>query len=106
VWHHWLEALLRDHTLIRYDERGCGLSDWTFEDFSFDAWLHDLETMIDANGPQQPFSLLGISQGAPIAMLRSIRRRTETSGNHVGYRRSALQRSRQHDRAGANCADS
>jgi pimeloyl-ACP methyl ester carboxylesterase len=28
VWRHWLNELSREHTLVRYDERGCGLSDW------------------------------------------------------------------------------
>ena len=32
VWRHWWEALSRHHTLVRYDERGCGLSDWDVDD--------------------------------------------------------------------------
>jgi DNA-binding SARP family transcriptional activator len=28
IWQHWLEALASRYTLIRYDERACGLSDW------------------------------------------------------------------------------
>lgn len=67
VWRHWLRELSRDHTLVRYDERGCGLSDWEVEDFSFDAWVRDLETIADARGLDR-FPLLGISQGAAVAI--------------------------------------
>ncbi len=48
VWSHLLIELSRQHTLIRYDERGCGLSDREVADLSFDAWLHDLETVVEA----------------------------------------------------------
>ena len=37
--------------LIRFDERGCGLSEWDVEDFSFEAWVRDLEAVVDAAGP-------------------------------------------------------
>lgn len=57
VWRHWWESFSQDYNLIRYDERGCGLSDWDVPDFSFDAWVRDLETVVDA------LALLGISQG-------------------------------------------
>ena len=72
MWRHWLEELARDHLLVRYDERGCGLSDWTVEDFSFDAWVRDLETVVDALGLDR-FPLLGISQGGPVAITYAIR---------------------------------
>jgi alpha-beta hydrolase superfamily lysophospholipase len=54
-------------TLVRYDERGCGLSDWAVLDFSFEAWVQDLETVIDTVQLDR-FALLGISQGAGVAM--------------------------------------
>ena len=72
VWRHWLEELARDHLLVRYDERGCGLSDWTVEDFSFDGWVRDLETVVDALGLDR-FPLLGISQGGPVAITYAVR---------------------------------
>ena len=37
VWRHWLLAMAEEHTAIRYDERGCGLSDWEVDRFGFDA---------------------------------------------------------------------
>src|SRR5512134_3298258 len=47
VWRHWLRELSHEHTLIRYDERGSGLSDRNVEDLSFEAWVHDLEGLVD-----------------------------------------------------------
>ncbi len=72
VWRHWLVELSRRFRLVRYDERGCGLSDWEVPDFSFDAWVNDLETVVDAVGLDR-FALLGISQGGPVAMAYAAR---------------------------------
>jgi pimeloyl-ACP methyl ester carboxylesterase/DNA-binding winged helix-turn-helix (wHTH) protein len=66
VWKHWIAALASHHVLVRYDERGCGLSDWSVQDLSFDAWVRDLETVVDASGLER-FALLGISQGGAVA---------------------------------------
>jgi pimeloyl-ACP methyl ester carboxylesterase/DNA-binding winged helix-turn-helix (wHTH) protein len=67
VWRHWWRALSARYQLVRYDERGCGLSDWDVEEFSLDAWVTDLEAVVDAAGLDR-FVLLGISQGGPVAM--------------------------------------
>lgn len=64
---HWVEEVSRHHRLVWYDGRGCGLSDRHVDDISFDAWLRDLEAVIDACGAER-FVLLGISQGAAIAV--------------------------------------
>ena len=72
VWRHWLEALAESHELIRYDERGCGLSGWDVEDFTLEAWVQDLEAVVDAAGVER-FPLLGISQGGPIAITYAVR---------------------------------
>ena len=50
--------------LVRYDERGCGLSDWDVDGFGLDAWVDDLELVVDAAGLDR-FPLLGLSQGGP-----------------------------------------
>jgi pimeloyl-ACP methyl ester carboxylesterase len=47
VWRPWLAELSRDHQYIRYDQRGCGLSDSAVTDFSLDAWVGDLEAVVD-----------------------------------------------------------
>lgn len=72
VWRHWLVELSRHHRLVRYDERGCGLSDWDIAAPSFDSWVHDLETVVDATGLER-FPLLGISQGAAVAVTYAAR---------------------------------
>lgn len=61
-----VRLLSPDHQLIRYDARGSGLSDRDVEDFSLDASVIDLTTVIDALGHEQ-VSLVGQSQGAAIA---------------------------------------
>jgi pimeloyl-ACP methyl ester carboxylesterase/DNA-binding winged helix-turn-helix (wHTH) protein len=72
VWRHWWLELSARHHLVRYDERGCGLSDWDVEDFSLEAWVTDLETVVDAAGLDR-FVLLGISQGGPVALTYAVR---------------------------------
>lgn len=72
VWRHWLRELSRNHTLVRYDQRGCGLSDWDVKDFSLDAWVRDLETVVETLKLER-FPLLGISQGGCIAIAYAVR---------------------------------
>jgi pimeloyl-ACP methyl ester carboxylesterase/DNA-binding CsgD family transcriptional regulator len=67
VWRHWLVGLAERHTLIRYDERGCGLSDRDVEDLSLDARVADLRAVIEAAGAQR-VALLGMSQSGPVAI--------------------------------------
>jgi pimeloyl-ACP methyl ester carboxylesterase/DNA-binding winged helix-turn-helix (wHTH) protein len=72
VWRHWVRDLSSRHTFIRYDERGCGLSDWSVTDFSFDDWVSDLESVVEALGLER-FPLLGVSQGAAVAVAYAAR---------------------------------
>jgi pimeloyl-ACP methyl ester carboxylesterase/DNA-binding CsgD family transcriptional regulator len=67
IWRHWLEALGQRHTVVRYDERGCGLSDSQAGDPSVETWVGDLDAVVDAAGLDR-FTLLGVSQGAAIAV--------------------------------------
>lgn len=71
VWRHWLRELSRGRRLIRYDERGNGLSDWQVEDLSFDTCLRDLEAVIEAAGLER-FPMLGISQGCAFAIAYAV----------------------------------
>jgi pimeloyl-ACP methyl ester carboxylesterase/DNA-binding CsgD family transcriptional regulator len=72
VWRHWLLGLSRYHKLVRYDERGCGLSDWDVNEFSVDVWVRDLETVVETLDLAR-FPLLGISQGGPVAIVYAMR---------------------------------
>ncbi len=72
VWRHWFRELGRHHTVIRYDARGNGLSDWQVEDLEFPALVADLEAVVDAARLER-FSLLGISQGGAVAIEYAVR---------------------------------
>jgi pimeloyl-ACP methyl ester carboxylesterase len=72
VWRPWLEALSSRHTLVRFDPRGCGLSDRDVPELSFETWVSDLETVVRAAGLDR-FALLGPSQGGPIAVAYTVR---------------------------------
>jgi pimeloyl-ACP methyl ester carboxylesterase/DNA-binding CsgD family transcriptional regulator len=71
VWRHWLAELGDGHTLVRYDERGCGLSDHELGELSVDTWVADLETVVDATEVDR-FTLLGVSQGAAVAIVYAV----------------------------------
>ena len=72
IWRHLYRELSRDHTLIRYDARGNGLSDRDVEDVSFETFVGDLETVVDAAGLER-FALLGISQGCAVSIAYAVR---------------------------------
>ncbi len=72
IWGDTFRALATDHTFIRYDERGNGLSDWDVPDISFDAFLHDLETVVDSQSLGR-FPLLGMSQGCAVSIEYAVR---------------------------------
>jgi len=67
VTRHWVAELARANLYVRYDSRGCGLSDRQVERISLEAWIEDLEAVVDTLGIER-FPLLGISQGAAIAV--------------------------------------
>ncbi|TQK70321.1 alpha/beta fold hydrolase [Nocardioides sp. SLBN-35] len=67
VWRHFLDDLGDVATVVRYDERGFGLSEWDVTDFSLPRRLADLETLVDAAGLDR-FAVLGMSGGAPVAV--------------------------------------
>jgi pimeloyl-ACP methyl ester carboxylesterase/DNA-binding CsgD family transcriptional regulator len=69
---HWVDHMALTHELLWYDARGCGLSDREVDELSLDAWVRDLEAVADASG-QERFVLLGISQGAAIAIRYAVR---------------------------------
>jgi pimeloyl-ACP methyl ester carboxylesterase len=72
IWSPLFRELAHDHQFIRYDERGNGLSDWDVQDLSFEAFVNDLENVVDATGLDK-FALLGISQGAAVSIEYAVR---------------------------------
>ena len=71
IWRHWLQELSRGCRFVRYDLRGCGLSDREVKDISFAAWLSDLELV--ANRIDGPVTLLGLSQGCALSIAFAVR---------------------------------
>jgi pimeloyl-ACP methyl ester carboxylesterase/DNA-binding CsgD family transcriptional regulator len=68
IWRPWLSMLARRHTVIRYDWRGCGLSDRDPWGFSLEKHSADLEAVVEAAGVER-FALFGMAgTGSGIAM--------------------------------------
>jgi pimeloyl-ACP methyl ester carboxylesterase/DNA-binding CsgD family transcriptional regulator len=64
LWRHWIRFFSSHFRFVRYDERGCGLSDRDPATISVERWIRDFEEVCDAAQPREPFTLLGISQGS------------------------------------------
>jgi pimeloyl-ACP methyl ester carboxylesterase/DNA-binding CsgD family transcriptional regulator len=73
VWQHWIRFFSAHSRFIRYDDRGCGMSEWKAGALSLDQWSGDLEAVINAAQPSGPVTLLGISQGAATCIQYAIR---------------------------------
>jgi pimeloyl-ACP methyl ester carboxylesterase/DNA-binding winged helix-turn-helix (wHTH) protein len=90
---HFLRGLAANFTLARYDARGTGLSDWDAPDVSFEAWVSDLETIVDAVGWER-FPLMGMSQGCAVSIAYAVRHPERVS--HLilygGYSRGGMAR--------------
>lgn len=72
IWRHWLSSLSDGHQLLRYDQRGCGLSDRDPDDLGLDAMVSDLECVVDTVGFGK-FALLGASQGGPVSISYTVK---------------------------------
>jgi pimeloyl-ACP methyl ester carboxylesterase len=68
----WLSEIMRYNTLVRYDQRGSGLSDWNVSDFSFERTVQDFEELVDAAGLEK-FVILGGCQGAAVGIAYAVR---------------------------------
>jgi len=99
IWSELLHELAASHWLVRYDERGNGLSDWDVDDISFEAFVRDLESVVDAAGLDR-FALLGISQGCAVSIVYAIRHPERIS--HLvlygGFARGRARRDPEHAR--------
>ncbi len=91
IWSPLFRELARDHYFVRYDERGNGLSDWDVGELSQEAFVADLETVVEATELER-FALLGISQGAAVSIEYAVRHPQRVShlilfgGYAVGWR--------------------
>jgi pimeloyl-ACP methyl ester carboxylesterase/DNA-binding winged helix-turn-helix (wHTH) protein len=79
IWGHWVQCLSRRHRYVRYDPRGCGLSDRDLRGIpldDLDLWVDDLEAVVAAttatDGSEQ-VALIGHSQGGPVAIGFAVR---------------------------------
>ncbi len=94
IWSPLFRALAQKRPLVRYDERGCGLSDWNVAEISFETFVTDLEAVVDAAGIDR-FPLLGISQGASVSIEYAARHPERVShlilfgGYAAGWRHTA-----------------
>jgi len=106
VWMHWFNVFSTRHTLYRYDIRGSGLSDWTDNKLSFEHQVADLEGIVEAAGLER-FALLGISQGASVAIEYAVRHPERVSHMviHGGFARGWAIRSHASERAGRAWAE-
>jgi DNA-binding winged helix-turn-helix (wHTH) protein/alpha-beta hydrolase superfamily lysophospholipase len=93
IWRPFLDELGQHFQVVRYDQRGCGLSDREIADFSFARFTEDLEAVIDACA-QQRFVLYATSQGVPVAIDYAARNPDRVSHLilHGGYARGRLVR--------------
>jgi pimeloyl-ACP methyl ester carboxylesterase/DNA-binding CsgD family transcriptional regulator len=93
VWVHWLRELTREHKLVHADERGTGLSDREVADLSFDAWVRDLEAVVDAANLTR-FPLFAMSQAGAVAVAYAARHPKKVSHLilHGAYARGWLNR--------------
>ena len=94
IWSPLFRELANSFHFIRYDERGCGLSDWDVPEISFESFVADLESVVDAAGLDR-FPLLGISQGAAVSIEYAARHPDRVShlilfgGYPAGWRHTA-----------------
>ena len=72
IWRPFLDRMGRHFEVVRYDQRGCGLSDWELSELAFERFVEDLEAVVDASGYER-FVLYATSQGVPVAVEYAVR---------------------------------
>jgi pimeloyl-ACP methyl ester carboxylesterase len=94
VWRHWIRFFSEHFRFVRHDERGCGMTDWNVGDLSFARWIEDLEAVVATVNPQEPFALLGISQGAATCIAYAVKHPERVSRLvlYGGYARGTYRR--------------
>ena len=93
IWRPFLNELGKRFEVVRYDQRGCGLTDWEINDFAIDRFVEDLEAVVDASGHER-FVLYATSQGVPVAINYAVRNPDRVSHLicHGGYATGRLVR--------------
>lgn len=91
VWRHWTRFLASNFDYVRYDERGCGMTDWQVTGLSVDRWVADLDAVVEASKVQKPTLLFGVSQGAAVAIAYAVKYPERVAGLvlYGGYARGA-----------------
>ena len=94
VWRHWTAFLAGHFRYIRYDERGCGMTDWDIRDLSMERRVRDLEAIVEAARLTMPFVLLGMSHGAAVCIAYAARHPARVARMVLcgGFARGALRR--------------
>ena len=94
VWSHWIDFFSSHFRFVRYDERGCGMTDWDVAELSMERWVEDLEAVVEAAAPSEPFALLGISHGAAASLAYAVRHPERISRMilYGGYARGYMHR--------------
>lgn len=100
LWKHWLHFFAGNFRFIRYDERGCGLSEWSETPIDPARSLADLEDVIEAAQPKGKLTLLGISQGGVACIAYAVKypERVERIILYGAYARGAYLRGSQASR--------
>ena len=102
VWRHWWQELTQRYQLLRYDDRGCGVSDWAADGYDLDTWVGDLATVVDAANSSG--SRCSVSPGAGRSRSRTQRRIPSGSRASCSTARSCsavgCARAHEHDRRG------
>jgi pimeloyl-ACP methyl ester carboxylesterase/DNA-binding CsgD family transcriptional regulator len=95
IWGHWMRFLSGRFRFVRYDERGCGMTDREVTDVSFERSVQDLESVVETAAPAGPVALLGISQGAAVCVAYAVRHPERVSRLvlYGGYARGWFHRS-------------
>jgi pimeloyl-ACP methyl ester carboxylesterase/DNA-binding CsgD family transcriptional regulator len=95
VWGHWFRFFGDHFRFLRWDERGCGLTDRDVDALSFERWIRDIEDVVAASGVEEPFAMLGISSGAAFSVAYAARHPERVSRLilYGGYARGWARRS-------------
>lgn len=98
VWSHWIRFFSNHFRFVRYDERGCGMTEGDVAELTVEHWVDDLEAVIDAAAPREPFALLGISHGSAACIGYAVRHPERVSRIvlYGGYARGYLHRGDPH----------